>query len=222
MLEHVFGTLKTMVLWVFGYGSLLWKAGFEYDERMIGFIKGYRRVFYQANTDHRGTPEYPGRVVTLEAKEGAVTWGAAYRVSGHDNEKLVLSYLDLREQEYDQKAYVDLYKADCFETPALCNVLVYIGSSDLSRNKFWAGPAPLEVMAEQIAQAVGPSGPNYEYLFLLEESLRELDCVDEDICELAEAVRKHMTSSAGISGTNMSTETQSISRKQQHDVCNGV
>jgi hypothetical protein len=48
------------------------------------------------------------------------------------------------------------------------------------------------------------------------------DCVDEDICELAEAVRKHMTSSAGISGTNKSTETQSISRKQQHDVCNGV
>ncbi|KAG0554477.1 hypothetical protein KC19_12G094900 [Ceratodon purpureus] len=217
-----------MVLWVFGYGSLLWKAGFEYDERMIGYIKDYRRVFHQASTDHRGTPEYPGRVVTLEAKEGEVTWGAAYRVSGHDNEKLVLSYLDLREQEYDQKSYVNLYTADSSETPALCNVLVYIGSSEISRNKFWAGPAPLEVMAEQIARAVGPSGPNYEYLFLLEKSLRELDCVDEDISELAEAVRKYMNSSNGpnssddVSGTNGTTETQSISRKQQHDVCNGV
>lgn len=38
---------KNMVLWVFGYGSLLWKAGFEYDEKIIGYIKGYRRVFYQ-------------------------------------------------------------------------------------------------------------------------------------------------------------------------------
>jgi cation transport regulator ChaC len=39
-----------MVLWVFGYGSLVWKAGFEYDERIIGYVKGYRRVFYQGNT----------------------------------------------------------------------------------------------------------------------------------------------------------------------------
>jgi len=46
-LKHVFDTLKNMVLWVFGYGSLLWKAGFEYDEKMIGYIKGHRRVFYQ-------------------------------------------------------------------------------------------------------------------------------------------------------------------------------
>ena len=38
-----------MVLWVFGYGSLVWKAGFEYDERVVGFIKGYTRVFNQGN-----------------------------------------------------------------------------------------------------------------------------------------------------------------------------
>jgi cation transport regulator ChaC len=80
-----------MVLWVFGYGSLVWKAGFEYDKRIIGYIKGYRRVFHQASTDHRGTKEYPGRTVTLEPKEGAITWGAVYRISGHDEESLVLS-----------------------------------------------------------------------------------------------------------------------------------
>lgn len=35
----------TMVFWVFGYGSLVWNPGFEYDEKVIGFIKDYRRVF---------------------------------------------------------------------------------------------------------------------------------------------------------------------------------
>lgn len=34
-----------MVFWVFGYGSLVWNPGFEYDEKVIGFIKDYRRVF---------------------------------------------------------------------------------------------------------------------------------------------------------------------------------
>jgi len=46
-LKHV---LKNMVLWVFGYGSLLWKAGFDYDEKIIGYVKGYRRVFYQGES----------------------------------------------------------------------------------------------------------------------------------------------------------------------------
>lgn len=35
----------TMVFWIFGYGSLVWNPGFEYDEKVIGFIKDYRRVF---------------------------------------------------------------------------------------------------------------------------------------------------------------------------------
>ncbi|KAJ6848281.1 gamma-glutamylcyclotransferase 2-3 [Iris pallida] len=178
-----------MVMWVFGYGSLIWKAGFNYDGKLFGCIKGYRRVFYQGSTDHRGTPEFPGRTVTLEPLDGQVCWGVAYKVSGEENEKIALSYLEVREKQYDTKVYLDFYTDPNSIIPEVTGVLVYVASPDKRINENYLGPAPLEEMAKQIVQAEGPSGPNRDYLFQLEEALNQLGCEDTHVRDLANEVR---------------------------------
>ncbi|KAF7816870.1 gamma-glutamylcyclotransferase 2-3 [Senna tora] len=188
-----------MVMWVFGYGSLIWKAGFRFDERLVGFIKGYRRVFHQGSTDHRGTLQYPGRTVTLEPAQGQLCWGVAYKVSKKEDQEIALTvcffnmhilYLEVREKQYDKKEYLDFFTELTATTPAISGVMVYIASPDKSVNKNYLGPASVEEIARQIIKAEGPSGPNRDYLFQLEKALVEIGCEDKHVMELANEVRR--------------------------------
>ncbi|KAL8143886.1 hypothetical protein V2J09_016918 [Rumex salicifolius] len=224
-LQFSFSNLRQseMVLWVFGYGSLIWKSGFNYDERLVGCIKGYRRVFYQGSTDHRGTPEYPGRTVTLEPAEGensgfamflkaeaglltitaerlqrfccpdrVAKWGAAYKISNQEDIEIATTYLEVREKQYDGKAYLDFYNDSASSSPTVSGVLVYIASSNKKVNQNYLGPASIQEIAKQIVMAEGPSGPNKDYLFNLEKALLQMGngCEDGHVMELADEVRR--------------------------------
>ncbi|CAG8779700.1 5965_t:CDS:2 [Gigaspora margarita] len=172
---------KDTEYWVFGYGSLIWKPPPVYEERTPGFIKGHVRRFWQHSTDHRGTVESPGRVVTLipveewklmedyhDHKDG-ITWGVAYKINEKDVEK-IKEYLDYREKCGYTIHYADVYQLG-HDEPIVKNAVVYIATT---KNESYIGPASLESMALQIHQSVGPSGPNNEYLFNLASALREL------------------------------------------------
>ena len=80
-------------LWLFGYGSLIYKAGFDYLERRPASITGWVRRFWQGSHDHRGTPDAPGRVATLVRAPGETCLGMAYRVT-----PAIFEHLDHREK----------------------------------------------------------------------------------------------------------------------------
>lgn len=164
-------------IWLFGYGSLIYKVDFPYLERQPASIRGWARRFWQGSHDHRGTPEAPGRVVTLIEQPGAVCRGMAYRVSPK-----VFDYLDVREKN----GYLRFSTRLTFDDGSHADGLVYIATED---NEAFLGEAPEADIARQIATAAGPSGPNSEYLLRLAESLRALG----DECPHTFAIEAHLT-----------------------------
>lgn len=165
-------------IWLFGYGSLIWKADFPYLERRPAHIHGWSRRFWQGSHDHRGTPEAPGRVATLVRDPAALCHGMAYRIT-----PAVLAPLDVREKNGYLREVVSL----CFDDAAggRTEGLIYLAGEE---NAAFLGDAPPDAIAEQVARAHGPSGPNRDYLLNLAEALRELEVEDPHVFDLARRV----------------------------------
>ncbi|KAF8914609.1 ChaC-like protein [Mucidula mucida] len=189
---------------VFGYGSLIFKPPPHTVKKTPGFLKGYVRRFAQKSHDHRGTPEKPGRVVTLIHKEDwdafsgsdpfpeeDVVWGVAYTIDfAYESE--VREYLDYREKDGYTMEKLDIYGIDPHdgsESVIIQNAYCYVGRND---NPSFIGSEPLPALARTIWESVGPSGPNKDYLYELVKAVKDVspDAHDSYLSVLEAAVRQ--------------------------------
>jgi cation transport protein ChaC len=145
-------------LWVFGYGSLMWRPGFPFLERVEARLIGAHRALCVYSFHHRGTPERPGLVLGLDL--GGACRGIAYRVAATERERTI-AYLREREQ-------VTMVYRECMRpiwlkgeparrVPALCYMV------DRSHPQY-AGRLGIEQQMHHVRQGHGHSGANRDYV----------------------------------------------------------
>ena len=167
-------------LWVFGYGSLMWRPGFPFLERRGARLKGYHRALCVYSHVHRGTPQRPGLVLGLD--RGGSCRGVAYRVGGREAEATI-AYLRAREQA--TAAYLERRVPVDLEDGRRVAALVYVVDR---RHPQYAGDLPHEDLVRLVRQGVGQSGANPDYVRSTHDHLIALGVTDPVLARVAAAL----------------------------------
>lgn len=157
-------------LWVFGYGSLIWRPGFEFVERVPALLKGAHRALCVYSHSHRGTPDVPGLVLGLD--HGGACRGVAFRVAA-DQRLATIDYL--REREQVTMVYRECVRPVALHDGRVVLALCYIVDR---AHKQYAAKLSRDDVLRYVRQGVGKSGPNHEYVRNTALALKELGIQD--------------------------------------------
>jgi glutathione-specific gamma-glutamylcyclotransferase len=164
-------------LWVFGYGSLIWRPGFVYEERRLATIHGYHRALCVYSHVHRGTPDKPGLVLGLDI--GGSCKGIAYRVSAAAAADTI-AYL--REREQVTLVYREIIVRARLDDRRLVPALCY--AADRTHGQY-AGRLDRHDLERFVVQGNGLSGANPEYVSNTQQHLEDLGIRDETLTWLS-------------------------------------
>ena len=152
-------------LWVFGYGSLMWRPGFEFIEQVPARLIGEHRALCVYSFDHRGTPEKPGLVLGLD--RGGACRGIAFRVAARQREDTV-AYLRGREQTTN--VYREVMRSVWLEDEARQRVSALAYVVDRGHVQY-AGRLSLAEQLRFVQQGHGRSGNNRDYVLSTVKSI---------------------------------------------------
>ena len=166
-------------LWVFAYGSLMWRPGFDFVERVPARVIGAHRSLCVLSYRHRGTPERPGLVLGLD--RGGTCRGIAYRVV---ESKRAATIAYLREREQVTEVYVEAVRPVRLldGTGRVLKALTYL--VDRNHDQY-AGRLSLEEQIRIVLCGKGQAGGNVEYVMKTLRHLEETGVHDDLLAGIA-------------------------------------
>jgi cation transport protein ChaC len=167
-------------LWVFAYGSLIWRPDFPFIERLPARLLGAHRALCVFSFVHRGTAERPGLVLGLD--RGGACRGVAYRVSAEQRTGTVLY---LRKREQVTSVYREAIRPVWLRGSAQHRVAALCYIVDRGHPQY-AGRLSLEQQLHHVRQGHGVSGANRDYVLATVAALEQLGHRDEQLHRLAQ------------------------------------
>jgi cation transport protein ChaC len=166
-------------LWVFGYGSLIWRPGFEFIERVPARLIGEHRALCVYSFVHRGTPEKPGLVLGLD--RGGACRGVAFRVA-EQHRAATVAYLRAREQV--TSVYREVMRSVWLENAGRERVSALAYVVDRGHVQY-AGRLSLADQLRHVQQGHGQSGANGEYVLATVKAIEAEGFRDAQLHQLA-------------------------------------
>ena len=178
-------------LWVFGYGSLMWRPGFDVLERVPAKLIGMHRALCVYSFVHRGTPEKPGLVMGLD--RGGMCRGVAYRVAAAKREETI-AYL--REREQVTSVYLETMRRITLEDEARRQVRALCYTVDRGHVQY-AGRLGVDESVHYVRQGHGRSGHNRDYVVETVRALEALGYRETELHLIAERLKGAREAVAG-------------------------
>ena len=166
-------------LWVFGYGSLMWRPGFEFIERVPARLIGEHRALCVYSFVHRGTPEKPGLVLGLD--RGGACRGIAFRVAGQ-HRAATIDYL--REREQVTSVYREVKRSVWLENEPRQRVSALAYVVDRGHVQY-AGRLSMADQLRHVLQGHGQSGVNRDYVLATVKAIEAEGFRDTQLHRLA-------------------------------------
>jgi cation transport protein ChaC len=173
------GDLSQGDLWVFGYGSLMWRPGFEFIEQVPARLIGEHRALCVYSFDHRGTPEKPGLVLGLD--RGGACRGVAFRIAASLRNHTI-DYLRSREQT--TSVYHEVMRSVWLDNEARQRVSALAYVVDRGHVQY-AGRLSLTEQLRHVQQGFGRSGNNRDYVLETVKSIEKQGFRDGQLHQLA-------------------------------------
>jgi glutathione-specific gamma-glutamylcyclotransferase len=167
-------------LYVFAYGSLIWRPGFAYSAMHPALLRGYHRRFCIWSRQYRGTPESPGLVLGLD--RGGACRGVAFQVRAAEA-AAVLDYLQDREMPPSEEAVYErrILRVSLLDSGREVRAVAFV--ADRTRDSYCRPEAAAAAAA--ISRGSGRMGPNREYLLNTVAHLRAMGVRDSGLDRIA-------------------------------------